>query len=544
MKKYSLILVFVLLVAVILRFWQLGQIPVSMTDDETRLVYNAYSIWHTAKDVSGQTLPLSFLVSGYSFNPIAIYLTSPFVGLLGLSMFSARLPFAVTGVLTILILYFLSYLLLKSRSIAIFSSLALTFSVWHLQISRFAYEGEFALFFYLLGILFFILIKRTNLLVTSLSMTPFLIAFYSYSGTKLIFLPVLVVLIWYKYRDLNLKQLILVGFFILLTLTSFVYLTKTQNAASYGGQQFFFQNTADAAKAVELERRASLAPEFFKRLYHNKLTYWSKIFISQYSYAFSPQYLFTSQEGSGIFSIWFRGQMYYIEAPLLLMGMLYLFQKKRRELFLILSFLIIAPIPSALGSDPITYTIRSSFMLPWLMILVGSGIYSISYFIKKMSIRTGVYILLAIIYIYLIGGYLNQYYFEWVKYGPKYYSKAAQDLSLLVSKEKNRREMIIVSPGDSTLLLHYAFYNKLPPKLVQNLYKKDPIRFDNILFQKKCPVLSEHDLRNELTPNSLYIVAFECPGTKGKSRYSWNPNYIIKSPDNLDEWLVFNNLKQ
>jgi hypothetical protein len=160
-----------------------------------------------------------------------------------------------------------------------------------------------------------------------------------------------------------------------------------------------------------------------------------------------------------------------------------------------------------------------------------------------MRIRTGVYILLGIIYIYLVGGYLSQYYFEWIKYGPKFYSKAAQDLSLLVGKEKNRRKMIIVSPGDSTLFLHYAFYNKLPPKLVQNLYKKNSIHFDNVLFQKNCPDLSKHDPRNELKQNSIYIVAFECPGIKRKLDYAWNPDYVIKSRDNLDEWLIFQNNK-
>ena len=85
----------------------------SMTDDEIRLVYSSYNIWGTARDVSGHFLPLTFLLDKYAFNPVAIYLTSPFVGILGLSMFSARLSFAVAGIFTVFLVYLVAYKLFK-----------------------------------------------------------------------------------------------------------------------------------------------------------------------------------------------------------------------------------------------------------------------------------------------------------------------------------------------------------------------------------------------------------------------------------------------
>ena len=65
-KRHIFILFIILLIAGALRFWQLGQVPVSMSDDETRLVYNSYSIWKTGKDVNGLTLPLAFMMGGYA----------------------------------------------------------------------------------------------------------------------------------------------------------------------------------------------------------------------------------------------------------------------------------------------------------------------------------------------------------------------------------------------------------------------------------------------------------------------------------------------
>src|SRR3989338_11468794 len=97
MKKSLLLPFLILALSLFLRLNQLGTIPSSLSDDEGRLVYNAYSVWQTGKDVNGIFLPPVFLNSGYAFNPIPIYVTSPFVGLLGLTPFASRLPFAIAG---------------------------------------------------------------------------------------------------------------------------------------------------------------------------------------------------------------------------------------------------------------------------------------------------------------------------------------------------------------------------------------------------------------------------------------------------------------
>lgn len=543
MKKTLIFLIIVISLAAILRVWQLGSVPMSMSDDETRLVYNSYSIWKTGKDVNSHTFPLAFMMGGYAFNPIPIYLVSPFVGIFDITMFTSRLPFAIAGILTVLCLYFLAEKLIKNKTVALLSALTLSFSAWHLQLSRFAYEGGIALFFYVLGITIFLYLKKGKILGTIAAMLIFLLAFNSYSGTKLIFLPIIITLVWYKFKELNFKQILIIVIFTLSTFLSFAYLSKTQGASQYGSQQFFFQNIQEASFKVELERRASSAPEILRRIYHNKLTYWFKIFIGQYQYAFSPQYLFISQEGSGIFSVWFQGQMYYIEAPLILLGILYLFQKRRRELFLMILLLIIAPLPSGLGSYPITYTIRSSFMLPWLVIFIGAGVYSISYFVKNRRISLVIYLMLIGTYTYLIGGYLTQYYFEWAKYSPKYYSKSAQDISLILAKEKKLRNKIFVDGSGNMLLLHYALYNKLNPSVVQKLYKDNPIVLDNIRFKDACLDYKVFDPKNFLPKNSLYAIPVsECRLGRNAPGYPPFPYLILQTPDKeLDEWLLYAN---
>src|SRR3989344_7975085 len=152
MKKQLLIISLLFFLSLFLRVWRLGEIPVSLTDDEVRIAYNAYSIWQTGKDVNGTFMPILFHNSSYAFNPVPIYLTSPIVGLFGLNIVTTRFLFALTGALTVILLYGIARKLLKNDSAAFLSALVLTVNPWHLHISRIAYEGGLSLFFYTLGI--------------------------------------------------------------------------------------------------------------------------------------------------------------------------------------------------------------------------------------------------------------------------------------------------------------------------------------------------------------------------------------------------------
>lgn len=544
MKKLFWLILVVILFASIPRIWNLGKIPSSMSDDEIRLTYSAYSIWETGKDLHGNFFPPAFLIDSYSFNPIPIYLVSPFVGFFGLNMFWARLPFALAGIISVVLIFTIALQLFKNKTISFLSSMILAFSAWHLQLSRFAYEGTIALMFYLIGLFIFIRMKKNDVVLTLLAMVLFLLAFYSYSGTKLIYLPIILILIWYKLKNLNYKQFLVIIGFILLTFSTFAYLSKYENASSYGSKQFFFQNTSSVvSERVELERRGSNAPEILKKIFHNKVTYLFRIFVEQYGYAFSPQYLFTSQEASGIFSVWGRGQFYLMEAFLILPGLIYLFIKKQKEFFLVLLFLFIAPLPSGLGAEPITYTIRSSFMLPWLSIIIGAGIYSISCFIKHIKVRSILYLIIFLAYVYALGGYFNQYYFEWDNYGSKYYSKTTQDLARFLGEEKEKRKLILVAKAGFNTFLHYAFYNKVSPKLAQANIDRETVKIDNITFIQDCPDISKNDPR-ELLPEkkSTYIIPFLCPKTKiSYNNYAYDPDRIIRYNPLEEEWYIYRN---
>src|SRR5579872_6374629 len=155
MKKY--ILVAIILLAGLLRFYKLGQNPPSLYWDEASLGYNAYSILKTGSDEHGRHLPITdFAAFGDYKPPLYIYADVPAIAVFGLNEFGIRFPSAFFGTLTIFVAYLIAKSLIEDENVALLTSLFLAISPWHIQLSRAAYEANLGLFFSSLGILFFI----------------------------------------------------------------------------------------------------------------------------------------------------------------------------------------------------------------------------------------------------------------------------------------------------------------------------------------------------------------------------------------------------
>src|SRR5680860_1368442 len=132
-KKEFILFLIIIVLASFLRLYNLGNVPVSMADDEIREVYTAYSIAHTGRDVFGNFLPLVFKIDGFNnWGPFTIYFTSLFYKFLTLNIFTARLPYVFCGISSIIFFYLVLKELFNKYEIALFSSFALAVSMWHI----------------------------------------------------------------------------------------------------------------------------------------------------------------------------------------------------------------------------------------------------------------------------------------------------------------------------------------------------------------------------------------------------------------------------
>ena len=81
-----------LLLAAILRLSYLTGVPNGFHADEASIGYDAFSMLETGRDQYGEFLPLFSRSFGDYDESLYRFLTIPFVGLLGLTEFTTRLP--------------------------------------------------------------------------------------------------------------------------------------------------------------------------------------------------------------------------------------------------------------------------------------------------------------------------------------------------------------------------------------------------------------------------------------------------------------------
>lgn len=149
-QRFSLLVVVVL--ATVLRVYQLKDVPAGFFCDEAGLGYNAYTIASAGMDENGNYFPLYFWSFGVSYkNPIFIYAAAIPVKLLGLDEFSVRLTSALFGVGTVIAIFFLGRALF-SPWVGLFAAVFLSVCPWHLHFSRIAFELISFPFLFVIGV--------------------------------------------------------------------------------------------------------------------------------------------------------------------------------------------------------------------------------------------------------------------------------------------------------------------------------------------------------------------------------------------------------
>lgn len=162
-KQYWWGIGLVLLLAVFLRFYQLGQVPHGMTWDEAAIGYNGFAIFTTRRDEWLTRLPVSFWSFGDYKAPLAIYVNGLFTAAFGMTLWAVRLPFALAGLAAVLGMVYLTRILFEQtkispariRLLSVTAGALTALSPWHLHFSRIAFESGMALTFVIWAVYFF-----------------------------------------------------------------------------------------------------------------------------------------------------------------------------------------------------------------------------------------------------------------------------------------------------------------------------------------------------------------------------------------------------
>jgi len=125
-----------------LRLYGLGHYPLPMHQDELSNAYDAYSIVETGADRSGARYPLILRGQGeVDYRPaLYTYLAVVPIAIFGFSPAAARLPSAILGVASLLLLFLFSRDL-GGDELALIALTFAVFSPWEILFSRIAHHG-------------------------------------------------------------------------------------------------------------------------------------------------------------------------------------------------------------------------------------------------------------------------------------------------------------------------------------------------------------------------------------------------------------------
>lgn len=430
----------VLFIATALRLWNLGSFPPSLRSNEASFGYNAYSILKTGKDESGEFLPILFKSFGDWKPGTYFYLTVPFVAILGLNEWAVRLPAAISGVLSIYLLYLLVLSLFGSQKFALASAFSLSISPWHIAFSRGAWDAEVALTLTLAGMLFFIKSLNQNNKYLIVSAGFFGMSLLTSHGAKpaIPFLLLSFLLAYWK------KIIIIPSRIILLSSFLFIILSLPIIFSFFNGKNTRVASLLFTNKYQDTQVE-TIAHDFFKS--------WAN--------HYSLPALFIKGDGNPQHSAADFGAFITLDIVFLFLGLQTFIKlngiNKEVKIFMLI-LLILAPLSSVLAGD-VNFERYLMFFIP-MNIILGLGINNF-----KKNLFWGIFLLL---YLFSFLLFLDSYFIHTMaKNGA--WQTGYKDIVNHITPIQSKYQKIYVPQGGDQPYIFFLFYKKYPPEKFQSI---------------------------------------------------------------------------
>ena len=496
MKKRNLFVLFIIvLIAFLLRVYNVSEIPPSLSWDEVSIGYNAYSILKTGHDEHGKFLPFdAFVAYGDYKPPLSIYATVPFVAIFGLTELAVRLPSVVAGTLSVLVLYFFTKeLFYSSKSFVIpeVAALLLAISPWHIQLSRAGFEGNIALLFVLLGSYF--LLRKWFLI----GWIPYIAAMYTFNSARYVVIMLGVIFVLYlKHTVARTTRTFTWG--LVLALVALVpimpHLVSKEARQRFGEVNIF----TDPGVVTTANVRMSVDGNLFGNLFHNRRIGYARSYLLHFFDNLEPRFLFTRGDGNPKFSLQDVGQMYMVELPLLVLGFIWLFANFRAIAWLLAGWIIVSILPAATARET-PHALRIENALPAFLIATA---YGISQLRRRPLFALVIVILYVANFSFFWHNYMNHYPYEFSGEWQYGYKQAIEKIAPLKGSYKN----IVLSENIGRPYTYVSFYEKIDPLVMRNTIQGsfDAAGFYNVTALGKYQFVRSVDTFEK---DTLYILS-------------------------------------
>ncbi len=484
MKKY--ILAGIIILAIVLRFWQLGEVPVSPDWDEAALGYNAYSILKTGRDEYGTFLPRTLRSFDDYKPPLYAYLAVPAVALFGLNTWAVRLPAAIMGVLAVIGTYALVIELFRqfhtkakkqisefsAGASALLTAFLLSISPWHLQFSRIAFEANIGVTLNIWGLVAFF---RGLVSLPWMAVSAFLfgVSLYAYHSER-VFVPLLLLVLsvlWRKELFAD-RRRVMIGIVIgLLTISPLIPVILDKSSVTrLKGTSTLSDQTGLLMRSVSKLEDDRVAGDRIGAIFDNRRFVYAKTLLDGYMSHFSLRWLFLTGDNDRHHAP-DNGLLYLWELPFLLWGIFAVWRGGGRVGVALLSWALLAPVAASPTSET-PHAIRTLVSLPLVQIFTAIGIMRCWSYILRYTTSARGYMRYVIVVLSLLAAgiagfntvsYFHMYYTHMNNEYSKFWQYGYKQAVEYAQAHKSEYDKIVVSTSLEQPHMFFLFYTKYDP---------------------------------------------------------------------------------
>lgn len=489
----------ILILAAVLRFWNLGTVPPGPNWDEAALGYNAYSILNTGKDEYGISFPLSLRSFDDYKPPLYMYLAVPSVALFDLNVWSVRLPAVLVGLFAVIGVFlvtreFIQYSAKKKewQYIPLLAMFVFSISPWHLQFSRMAFEAGIGVAIIIWAVVTFLWGLRSPR-VLSISAFLFGLSLYAYHSQR-VFAPLLCMVlaaVFFKQLRSQWKTLFLpvaIGVITIAPLipvfTDATTLTRLRGTSALSDQTRLLERSV-----IKLERNREQG-NLLGLVFDNRRVVFVQTLLEGYLSHFSPGWLFVRGDNARHHAPG-MGLLYHIELPFFLIGLYLLAKHGKKMMVVVLGWMLIAPI-AASPTTELPHAIRTLVFLPTFQIVIAVGIWHVYQQVlsKPLFIRYGVLAGMLCLWCLNVGYYLTMYHLHQNREYSRFWQYGYKDAVEYAKEHYSKYDSIVVSTALEQPHMFFLFYLRYDPRqylseggTASGGFKEVRNRFDKFVFR-------------------------------------------------------------
>lgn len=526
------------------RFYGIGSLPSGILPDEASFGYNAYSILKTGKDEHGVFMPLMLKAFGERKLPAYAYLAIPSIKIFGLNNLAVRLPSAVAGSLITVFVFLILFEFGFSLGLCFIGGLIALGSPWTIHLSRFAFESNVGLLFFLSGIwLLLVGSRKKNIYLYISAAVCFGFTWYAYIAywiiSSLVAAGMLFITgnkkgLFSKYKIVFLLIYVLVALPVFFTYFGYRGKNRLQQAGYNSG----------LGMVMEINESRNFCSRYLPKTVcyanANKIVSVSRNLLYRYISTFSPDYMFLKgDKDSKYINVDNYGLFFWILLPFYLLGIARLWHKFKNngfgnlEKFLLLG-IITAPLPSLLVSDP--QKIRLSGLFPFITILIVYGMDDLKKLFDRIAKLKYIYAVFLLFFGIVFGSFMVNLLTVHIQKYETAFGTYIPKLMRHLSGFENTADIYIRSIPEGILM--YAYVNRTEPASYQaSVIRKPP---DDLGFEHASDFNNIHITENSIEEiyclsldknRPVYFVTNEDMIKTGKVKKALR---IVRSENNVD----------